>query len=133
MKIITFFTLCLIMQACGASEECNSPKTQYSMNICSGIKLTNLENELKIKENTLSKKLKIIGGKKLFRISNMAWLEFRNSHCASISQVYNNGSIHSLVESECNIMLTKERINNLENSYKDTINTIEKGIPSANK
>lgn len=125
MKILTFLTLSLIVQACVASENCNNPETQYSMNICSGVNLSKIENELKIKENALSKKLKDIGGEKLFRISNSAWFKFRNSHCESVSHIYENGSIHSLIVSECKIMLTKERIKNLESNYKDTIDTIE--------
>ncbi len=133
MKTITFLVFTFFIQSCVASEDCNNPKTQYSMNICSGIKLSNLERNLKTSINTISKYLKKIEGEKLFHKSNIAWLKFRNLHCESISHIYETGSIHSLIESECKILLTKKRINNLESDYKDTIDTILKENTSANK
>ena len=133
MKTITFLVFTLFIQSCIAGENCNNPETQYEINLCSGNKLKNLEKELEIKINSISEHLKKIEGENKFFKSNKAWFKFRNLHCESVSHIYETGSIHSLVESECKIMLTKERLNNIGIDYKDTLNTILKGSPSANK
>ncbi len=133
MKIVIFLAFSLFMQSCIAGEDCDNPETQYEMNICSGNELTNMENKLETKVNSISRNLKEIKGEKLFIKSNEAWFKFRDLHCESVAQIYETGSIHSLIESECKIMLTKERINNIDNDYKDTLNTILNGSPSANK
>lgn len=133
MKTGVFLLLLAFTQLCIANVNCGNPKTQYDMNICSGIKLSNIETELKNKVKNISGHLKQIDGSKIFIESNEAWIKFRNLHCESISKIYESGSIHSLIESECKIMLTKERIDSLDNDYKDTIDTILKGSSSANK
>lgn len=133
MKILTFLALSFFVQSCGASEDCNNPETQYSMNICSGIKLSKLESKLKNKVEAIGKHLKKIEGELLLLKSNVAWFNFRNLHCESVSHIYESGSIHSFIVSECKIVLTKERIRKLESDYKDTIDTIMKDSSSASK
>lgn len=133
MKAIIFLACSLFMQSCVAGENCSNPETQYEMNICSGNKLRNIESELENKTKSISKNLKKIEGEKLFLKSNDAWFKFRDLHCESIAHIYETGSIHSLIESECKIILTKERIENINRDYKDTLDTILEGSSSANK
>ncbi|MFK5892525.1 MAG: DUF1311 domain-containing protein [Pseudomonadota bacterium] len=132
MKIITFLAFSFFIQSCVASEICDNPETQYQMNICSGNKLSDLENKLKTKVSSTSKQLKKIKGDKLFIESNNAWFKFRDLHCESLAHIYESGSIHSLIESECKTILTKERINNISRDYKDTLDTISEDGTSAN-
>jgi len=125
--------LLLFVQSCKADDNCRNPETQSAMNICSGIKLDKIEKELEAKVNGINKHLKIIDGSTVFNKANEAWIIFRNLHCESISKIYESGSIHSLIESECKIMMTKERIYSLDSDYKDTIDTILNGDSGANK
>ncbi len=133
MKVIPYVLFLLITQSCIASNNCSDPETQYDMNICSGIKLSAIEGELESKVKNISDHLEKIDSSKLFVSSNEAWIKFRNLHCESVSKIYESGSIHTFIESECKIMLTQERISNLENDYKDIITTILESIPNANK
>ena len=133
MKTIIFLAFSFFMQQCVANENCNNPKTQYEMNICSGNKLNNLESKLKIKINHINKQLKKIKGEEIFVKSNNAWFKYRDLHCESLAKIYESGSIHSLMESECKIILTKEKINNISRDYKDTLDMISKDSAGANK
>jgi len=129
MRIIAFLIFSLFIQVCFAGENCNNPETQYEMNICSGTKLTSVENKLKQKEMYIQNYLKKINGEKIFLKSNEAWLNYRDLHCESTSKIYESGSIHNLIVSECKIILTKDRLDSLNKDYQDTINTITKGEP----
>jgi len=133
MKIIVFLVFSFFIQSCVAGENCNTPESQHEMNICSENKLSSSESELKIKVNSISNRLKKIGGEKLFLKSNDAWFKFRDLHCESMAHIYVSGSIHRLIESECKTLLTKERIVNISRDYKDTLDTIINSSFSANE
>lgn len=126
MKYLSFLLLLFSMNACADSSDCATKATQTELNLCAGKKLDTTENILK---NEIIKLSEIIPDDDDFKKANELWRKYRDSHCTSVSNIYDGGSIHHYVEANCKIALTEKRIEELKSDYSDTIDIITKGAP----
>lgn len=126
MKYFVLIMLLISLNACASPSDCQDPQTQSEMTNCAIKKLDNLEKEINKKIKYLSK---TISDDKYFILANKSWEGYRDSHCASISNIYLGGSIYNYVITECKVNQSQVRLKALENDYKDTIDIITKGAP----
>jgi len=126
MKYTIFLLAFISINACATSTNCHEKARQAEMTNCAIEKLNLRENKLNKKIAKISSILEIDNK---FILANKNWLSYRDAHCDSVSNIYNGGSIHKFVLSECKAKETQIRLKSLENDYKDTINIITKGAP----
>lgn len=129
MKLFIVFILVTSSIACASENNCSSPQTQSEMNYCAGSKLDKVELNLKRQISKLSKILGMKDSVNLLLGSNKIWFQYRDSHCKSVTNMYQGGSAHSFMEAECKSMLTFRRIKSLLNDYRETISVIKNGAP----
>jgi len=122
----TFLLLYMVvLQACAASSTCGDRGTQHEMTSCARDRLMTLELELDKKHQALSE---VIEGNHLEQ-AILAWESYRDSHCASTSNIYEGGSLQGYAVAECQAELTRLRLNSLDDDYRDTLDIITQGSP----
>jgi uncharacterized protein YecT (DUF1311 family) len=105
-------------------DYCHETDT-LSVKLCAAEKLIAAEAELKELYSEQMHRLQNEEPKKRLRSSQQAWLEFRQKDCEYQGWATEQGSIHSLIVSECEIRHTEQRIKAL----KAFINCTQAGCP----
>jgi len=126
MKHLTLILALASMNACASTTNCESPTNQMEMNLCISQQLSNVESELKEVIDSMPKE---ITQDSAFISAANSWAQYREDHCASVSEIYASGSIYNYALSSCKIEMTQRRVDTLLNDYKDTISIIKKGAP----
>ena len=75
--------------------------------------LSELQKEL---DNVLNPKQQ-----KALEVAHVAWLAYRKAHCASAALPYDPGSMAAIVSITCAADLTKQRVKELRDSFRDVL------------
>lgn len=115
------FLLLLALSAsrhASAAVDCNNANNQRDMNACAA-------EAFKLEDQRLNKLYKELVGRsdkseiaKLKQIQ-LAWIKFRDLHCAYEQQRYEGGSMAPMVRTNCLRDLTKQRNDTLQAVIKD--------------
>lgn len=126
MKNLAFLTALASINACASTINCEKPSDQMEMNLCVSQQLDNVESGLKEVIDSMPKE---ITQESAFISSANSWVRYREDHCASVSEIYVNGSFYNYAITSCKVEITQRRIDTLLDDYKDMINIIKEGAP----
>jgi len=122
MKILTLaaFALLLVAQSAHAADDnpfknvdCKAAATQMELDYCAGLDFKAADAKLNVLYQALTAKYNT-NNQALLRDAEEKWLAWRDAECAYETALTVGGTIHSMLETECDTDKTNTRIKELE-------------------
>ncbi len=123
LLIIGVLALCsglFVPAASSTDNNCDILVSPRAMVECYGRQLKNANQDL----NEILKRLnKVLNAneQKALKGAQSAWLAYRDAHCESVALQYSPGSIVPAVTAACSVKLTRQRIKDLMDNFRDSL------------
>jgi len=110
--------LCLMLPCSVYAIDCNDAKTQKEMTACAKIKNDKADKELNKIYNYVMSHLDRPNMEKLKRTERV-WVSYKETHCNATAGLYDGGTMQEMIRYDCLTEVTKHRIINIENTYRE--------------
>jgi uncharacterized protein YecT (DUF1311 family) len=101
--------LCIPMTASAKEHDCFDLPTNLEVDRCLKRDLAHAEEQLSAAIAKVTRKLDA-KERRVFNESQNSWKVYRDKHCAFVASIVEGGRMQPLIEAQCRVGLTKERI-----------------------
>lgn len=118
MKYSLLLILAIVPLSAAHADDCAHATTQAAMTVCADQAYRKADAEMNTVYRQILGRLKDDrNGTELLVATQKRWLAFREAECARSTSASTQGSIHSMLPSQCRADLTRKRIDEL-NAYR---------------